>query len=145
MSYKDAIAKAKKAERRKTEPVDVLVADEPVTVQFYRANPTDWARVTAQFPAQTGNIFAVKYGYDIHKVVPAIAEITGFVIEDGEEVELTVEQPSKDNPEPVNEWADLIAALDGHSFGLVTDAIWGLNEWGPQVRLAELKKGSPRT
>ena len=145
MSFKDVLAAAKAAERERSEPVDVLVGDQIVTVRFTRAAPTEWARVTSQNPATSGSLIAVTYGYDIHRVVPEIAALTGVVVEDGEEVRLTVEKKSKDNPEPVNEWADLLSVLDGHSFGLIADAVWGLNEWGPQVRLAELKKGSPRS
>ena len=145
MSFRDALAAAKTAERKRSEPVEVLIGDEIVTLQFTRAAPTEWARITSRYPATNGSLIAVRYGYDIQKVVPEIAALTGFVLEDGQETTLTVEKPSKENPTPVNEWEDLFNALDGHSFGLVSDAIWALNEWGPQYRLAELKKGSPRS
>lgn len=142
MSFKEDLAEAKAAPLPESDPIDVVIGKNLYTLQFVRAGGKLWAATTAMYPATSGSLVALRYGYDAHAVVQVIAEKTGTVRLNGEVVELLVEKKTPENPTPVNEWSDLFGVLDGHSFSLVADAIWALNEWGPEQQVAALKKAS---
>ena len=82
------------------------------------------------------------YGYNFHAVVPEIAESTCTVTRDGEPVTLTVEPWSSQNRNPINEYRDLFAVLDGGAFSRVADVVFQLNQWGPDQRTLALGKAS---
>lgn len=143
MSYKNAIATAKTDGRPQSDPIDVAVGGELVTVRFTQMDGADWGRLTSRHPSISGGPLALRYGYDVHALAPECAEASAVIIEDGEEItpEVTIDKRTK---KPTSDWRDLFAVLDGHNFQLLADAIFDLNEWGPQRRLAELKKASAR-
>jgi|GEM_PF-5058282 len=138
----ERIAAAKSAPREKCDPVEVLLDGDVVQLVFEQVPGDVWGSVTAKHPAVGGGLIALRYGYDVHKVVRSIAPLSGFVLVDGVESKLDYvkKKDAKDSVVEVDEWADLLDALDGHSFSLVADAVWYLNEWAPQQRIAAAKK-----
>jgi hypothetical protein len=127
--FGEKIAAANAAPREKCDPVEVLLNGVVESFVFEQVAGETWATVTAKNPAVGSGLIALRYGYDVHKVVQEIAPKSGVGLVDGEEVKLSPE-----------EWADLFAVLDGHSIGLIADAVWYLNEWNPQQRIAKAKK-----
>jgi hypothetical protein len=115
--------------------------DALVTLRFTRLAGRDWAELTSRFPARLTVPIDLNYGYNYDMVCEFAARESGVRIVDGEEVPLVVEEKSKDNPNPTDEWADLFDALSGNEVGLIRDAIWKLNEHDPAVRLNTLVKG----
>ena len=127
--FGEKIAAAKSAPREKCDPVEILLNDEVVPLVFETVPGQVWAAITAKNPSVGSGLTALRYGYDVHKVVREIAPLSGVGILEGAEVKLDDE-----------EWNDLFESIDGHSFGLIADAIWYLNEWNPQQRIAKAKK-----
>jgi hypothetical protein len=127
--FGEKLAAAKAAPREKCDPVEVLLNGVVERFVFEQVEGKTWAAVTARNPAVGAGLIALRYGYDVHKVVQEIAPKSGVALVDGVEVELTTD-----------EWADLFAVVDGHSISLIADAIWYLNEWNPQQQIAAAKK-----
>lgn len=134
-SIDDLIAKAKAAAETppQSEPIDVVIGDEMVTLRWTRADGKAWAAECARYPMRLGVKIDEAYGYDFHAVVMAISPKTGKQVVEGEEVALDEKQ-----------WQGIFAegVLSGHDFEKIANAVWDLNEWGPQGRVAALKKAS---
>ena len=134
-SIDELLAKAKTDAETppQSDPIDVLIGGELVTLVFARADGKAWAGECARYPMRLGVKIDEAYGYDFHRVVMAISPTTGKQLVDGVESVLTEEQ-----------WQGIYAegVLSGHDFEKIADAVWALNEWGPQSRVAALKKAS---
>lgn len=134
MSVVERLAAAKAAAVAKSDPVTVVIDGELTDLIFYRADGVVWAETTAKHPPREDVALDRHFAYNTHAVCYAIAPSTGRVIEDGKEVTLTAEQ-----------WKDLFSMIAGTETSAVVSAIWGLNEWSPRERVAELKKARTAT
>lgn len=113
-----------------------------VELRFYKLDGDAWADLTAQCPLRLTSPIDRQYGYNIHAVVKLAAPLSGFAIEDGEEVPLTVEEKSEDNLEPVDEWAELFRVISGGEMSRIVDTVYRVNEYDPAERVNRLKKAS---
>lgn len=130
-SIDELIAKAKADEPKKSDPIEVVIGGEVVSMIFVQADGKFWAETTARYPMRVGVKIDQAYGYNFHAVVMAVSPKTGRQVVDGVEVVLSEKQ-----------WQGIYAdgVLAGHDFGRIADTVWGLNEWEPQRRVGELKK-----
>lgn len=113
-----------------------------LTLRFYKLDGDRWADLTAQCPLRLNSPIDRQYGYNILAVVKLAAPLSGVSIEGDQEVPLTVLEASEDNPQPVNEWADLFRILSGHEVSRIVDTVYRLNEYDPAERVSRLKKAS---
>jgi hypothetical protein len=142
VSFADDIAAAKAAPVPTSEPISVLVGESLYELVFAQAPGDVWAAVTSKHPMRLDQPIDRTYGYNFHAVVAEIAETTCTVTKDGELVDLILEKYSTQNTKPVNEWRDLFAVVGGSAYTQLADACFQLNQWGPDQRVAELKKAS---
>lgn len=128
-------ARARAAEPDRTDPVQVTIANELVEFVFERVDGKLWAGQCAKFPPRPDVPIDRNYGYDFHLVVISVSPESGRLVTEDGLVELTAEQ-----------WRDIFAdgVLSGHDFQRIVDAIWQVNEWGPQQRIRDLSKASAR-
>lgn len=113
-----------------------------LTLRFYKLDGDRWADLTAQCPLRLNAPIDRQYGYNLHAVVKLAAPLSGVALEGDEEVPLTVLEASENNPEPVDEWADLFRILSGHEVSRIVDTVYRLNEYDPAERVSRLKKAS---
>lgn len=128
MTFSDLLSAAKTAERE-SRSVDVTVAGELLELTFTELPGMDWASITAKHPPRTNAPVDLRYGYNVHGVCADAAAVNGTIVQAGESVEVKPE-----------EWAELVGVLSGHDLNRVCDAIFLLNEWLPQQRVAAAKK-----
>ena len=102
-----------------------------VTFRFTAVDGEKWAYLTSTNPMRLDVHLDRLYGYNFHAVTIAAAKLTG--------VHLTDEGEQKPTDEV---WDRLLAKLTGHDFNALANAVWELNEWEPQQRVAALVKGS---
>ena len=102
-----------------------------VTFRFTAISGEKWAHLTSTNPMRLDVHLDRMYGYNFHAVTVAAAKLTGVhLTDDGEE-------------KPTDEvWDRLLAKLTGHDFNVLANAVWELNEWDPQQRVAALVKNS---
>jgi hypothetical protein len=141
--FKTALATAKA--KRSSEPasafVEVLVGGELVRLKFTELPAASWADVCAHSPVRSGVLTDQRYGYNVHAACRAAAPLCGVLVVDGEDVPLELRRNSLGGVTG-SDWDDLFEVISGHEFGLIADAIFELNEWGPQQRLEAAKKAS---
>lgn len=129
MSVVERLAAAEAAPVEKSDPVTVVIGGELTELIFYRADGVEWANTTAKHPARDDVALDRHFAYNTLAVCMEVAPATGRVVEDGDEVILSPEQ-----------WGVLFSKIAGTETSAVVSAIWGLNEWAPRERVAELKK-----
>lgn len=142
MSFSEDLAVAKAAPRDKSDPIQVVVGESLYELTFEQAPGPVWAAVTAKYPMRVDQPIDRAYGYNFHAVIPEIAPSTCTVTKGGEPVELVIEPRTAENPRPRNEWRDLFEVMDGGAFSRVADAVFALNQWGPDQRTIALGKAS---
>lgn len=128
--------------------VEAKMVDTLVTLRFYRIPGDAWSHLTAIHPARHDAPSDRRYGYNLDAVVRAAAGYSDpttdrkyvFRIEAGEEVPLIIEKATLDNPHPTNELDTLFRVLSGAEVQRIRDVVWELNDYGPQLRIAELVK-----
>jgi len=132
-SLNDLLEAAKAAPAPTSDPIDVVIGGELVTLQFSRADGKRWAAVCARNPMRIDTPIDRSYGYNFHAAAIEISAETGVRLVDGGPEKLTAEQ-----------WRAIFAdnVLSGHDFERIVDAVWALNEWAPQQKVAALKKAS---
>lgn len=145
MSFSDLLKQAKQAKAeagRASETVeDVAVGDQLVTFRFWELPSLDWSTLSVKYPPRVDVALDRRYGYNVHAVSLAAAQVNGVRVDGDEEVPLEVRpaDPKKRKP-AVNEWEDLFGILSGADIGRIVEAIWKLNEFLPEQRAVELKK-----
>lgn len=138
---KDHAEKVAKVEAE-LEALLIAEAESLLTLRFRKLPGDVWADLTAQCPLRLNSPIDRRYGYNILAVVKLAAPLSGVSLEGDAEVPLIVEDKSDDNPEPVNEWADLFSELSGHEVSRIVDTVYRLNEYDPAERVDRLKKAS---
>lgn len=113
--------------------VDVELGGKLLPFRFYPLSGEDWAEITALCPIRLGSEIDMKYGYNFNAACRLSAPKSGRLVDGDEEQSLDDAQ-----------WAGLFSKLPGHAVKLIHSAIWELNEYAPEVRVAHAKKGSAR-
>ena len=129
------LERAKTDEPVRSDPVKVTISNELVEFVFERVDGKLWAGQCAKFPPRVDVPIDRNYGYNFHQVVISVSPESGRLVSDDGLVPLSDEQ-----------WRGVFAdgVLSGHDFQRVADAIWHVNEWGPQQKVAALSKASAR-
>lgn len=112
--------------------VDVTLGGELVALRFTRLPGKQWATITRMSPIDMAVVLDREYGYSIQRASLAAAPVSGVQVTDDGDKKLTAKQ-----------WERMLDTLAGHDLQKIIDAVWGLNEWSPQQKVAELKKASP--
>lgn len=142
MGFSEDLAAAKTAERN-IRDVDVTVNGVLYTLRFTQMDGLDWADEADRHPARPKVLIDLRYGYNLRSLVKAVAPQTGVLVIDGESSALRVDPVDPENPKDpdrVDEWVDLLKALDGAAIQRIGDAIWSLNEWEPGQAVEAAKK-----
>lgn len=129
LSFSDDLAAAKAAVLPHQD-VDVLLNGNLHTLRFHKMDAVEWAEATASHPARPNVLIDTRYGYNLRAVTRTVAPQTGFLL-DG------------DRPTPLqseDEWVSLFKAISGAEFARIMDAVWELNEYGPQEAVKAAKK-----
>lgn len=145
MSFSELLKSAKeKRTEVASDTVEVTVGDQLVTLKFRELPGVDWVNLTRQHPIRPDTVIDRRYGYNLDAVCRAAAEVSGVVIQDGEEVTLRVDpvDPRRPTKKRVNEWEELFEVLSGPDNARIVDCIWALNEYNPQQRTEAAKKAS---
>lgn len=132
-SFEDDLAAAQTPEDEYVD-VRVLINKKPHTLRFRAMDGLAWAAETDRHIPRPGVLIDSKYGYNIRTLTKGAAVQSGVLLVDGEERPLRVDPFDPENPtaDRVNEWEALFKVVTGHDFKRITDAIWFLNEYGPQ-------------
>jgi len=124
-------------------------ADSLIDLRFTRLPGDAWAKITQLCPPNPNSILDMHYHYSLveacklaAKFVDADGVSYGHVIEGDDLTTLTVQQKTRSNPAPTDEWQDIFDTISGPEFTTIVDALYSLNVYGPTERLAELKKRS---
>ena len=103
----------------------------------FRALPAeDWADITGRSPARLDVPVDRMYGYNVHDAARAAAPLSGVHLVVAPDADATEEQLTEE------QWERLFKLLSGRDFGRITDAIFDLNDYGPQQRLDAARKAS---
>lgn len=126
----DALIAKQKAALDKVEPVtqDVLLGDEVVGVRFWPLSGVAWRDLTARHPWREDAQFDQSLGYNLDGVLrdyPRVYLVQGDTVTD-----------------VADKWAEIVDVLTGADLKNLGFAIWGLNEFDPQNRLATAGKAS---
>lgn len=122
-----------------------------VTLRFEALPGQAWAEIIARHPARPDVGIDVVYGYNYHEVAKAAAVYhdPGTVPgELGRGYADRVIPPEGDETEPAivpvtpEQFAGILEVVTGHEFERIASAIWDLNDYGPQQRLANAGKAS---
>lgn len=119
---------------RDSQTVQVAISGELVTFKFTASPPELWTEATASSPLRAAVPLDRNYGYNLHGACVLIAPYAGVRLEGDAEIPLTE-----------NQWTMVFERLSGHDFARIVDAIWTLNEYGPQQLVSSLKKASAAT
>lgn len=140
-------APAKVAALKELEELMATAGDALVTLRFTQLPGNEWTALTSKCPPRPFVPVDVQYGYDYDAATIAAARFVdasgrayGTRLEGDEEVALIVEAKSPQNPEPTDEWADLLSILSGHEIRNIRNTIWGLNEYLPKLRIEQMGK-----
>lgn len=111
--------------------VQAEAASSLIVLRFTKLPGEEWVNIVARYPQRVDVGVDRMYGYNVHAVCRAAAAVSGVRLNGDSSEALSDEQ-----------WDRLFALISGHEFSNVCDAIFGLNEYGPELRVAEAKKAS---
>lgn len=128
MSLKDDIAAARAA-LEAVEPVtqEVEVGGKLHTLSFLPAGGQVWADLVAMHPPREGSKIDSDFGFNADAVGRAYP--VELISDDGE-------------PVAAEDWQDMFAVLSSPNIKNIGTAVWGINQFVPAVKLAQLKKAS---
>ena len=110
--------------------VDVELGGKHLPIRLYAIDGERWAEITAMSPARLGSAIDRRYGYNFQAASRIAAPLSGRILEGDDEREYDDAK-----------WGELFKALPGHAIKLIHSAIWQLNEYDPEVRVVNAKKG----
>lgn len=146
MSFKDDL-KAAREIPRDHEDVDVVLNGNIHTLRFTASDPAVWAEAMDKNPPRPG-IAIDMYGFNLRGTVRTLAPSAGALMVDGKPQKLQVDpiDPSNRNdPNRVDEWADLLGTLSGRYIQKIGDAIFRLNVFAVDQELEKAKKKLKRS
>lgn len=132
------------------EKIDAIMAeqvDSLVTLRFTRLPGDEWTGITRLCPPNPASIMDRHYKYSMDNATKLAAQFRdstgrayGHVVDGDELTELIVNPVTKEDPTPINEWANIFSKISGPDFTSIVDTIYGLNVHGPTERYNELLK-----
>jgi hypothetical protein len=120
------------------EDVDILLNGTLYVFRFKKMDAFEWAAQCDNYPARPTVLIDRAYGYNIRTMTMGVAPLCGVRLEGDTEVELRVDPPKTRGR--VDEWRSLFKAIDGDAFQRITDALFNLNQYGPQQAVEAAKK-----
>ena len=135
MGFKEDLAAAK-ASAETVEPprspvIEVAVNEQIYSVVFYRASSVEWSHATRKSPPRSDVDLDRRNGYDLSAVAREISAVSGRVVEDGAEIELSPD-----------EWTDLWAVMAPTSARYIEANVWHLHEHDAAQEIERAKKAS---
>lgn len=109
--------------------VDVLVNGKLRKLQFTEMDGLAWADLTDRCPPRVDAPFDKAYGFNIRLIVAHAAPLTGHIKSGDEWVKLTEAQ-----------WTKLLRGQKGAQIRTIGDALFQLNQWGPDQAVAAARK-----
>lgn len=131
MSLLDEALASNAEEATPFKDVDTELGGKHLPFRFYALDGEKWSEIVAFCPARLGSAIDRRYGYNFQAAARLAAPLCGRLIDQGAEIEVTDEQ-----------WTELFKKFKGHNVKLIHSAIWELNEYDPEVRVVNAKKGS---
>ena len=118
----DALIASAKQKLDTVKPVDqeVILGEKIVKVRFWPLSGTDWRNLTARHPWRDDSVQDQNLGYNIDGVTAAYPKV---YLVDGDEVQDVSER-----------WPEIAKVLSGPDLKNCGFAIWGLNEYDPEMR-----------
>lgn len=115
-----------------------------VTFRFTQLPGQAWAEISARHPARVDVTIDRVYGYNYHEVAKAAAAFHDDQGHGYSERILPADGDAEPGSEPVTfeQWAGIFEVISGHEFERIASALWGLNDYGPQQRIAHAGKAS---
>lgn len=112
------------------EPVDqaVELGGELVTIRLWPLTGTEWRGLTAKHPPREGVVFDQNVGYNLPAVLAEYPKV--YAVQGDDVVNVT------------DKWAGIVEVLSAPDLRNLESAVWGLNEFDPQKRLAAAGKVS---
>lgn len=134
----DALIAKGRAALDNVEPVDqeVLVAGEIVTIRLWPLAGGEWRNLTTVHPPRAKSVFDQNAGYNMDAVTRAYPKV---YIVDGDTVTNVTVPVDPEEPEHLR-WHDIYDILDGPDMKNLASAVWGLNEYEHQKRVAAAGK-----
>lgn len=142
MTFSDDL-KAQGQTPRPIKDVDVIINDQLYTFRFRQMDGLEWAAECDKHPARLDSTIDSFYGYNLRTLTIAVAPRCGVRLDGETEIPLVVEAQHPllpANPNLVNEWRDLFAAIGGAGFQDISDALFALNQYDPAQAVEEAKK-----
>ena len=122
--------------------VDVELGGKILPLRFYREDGMKWAEITAYCPPRLRSPLDKNYGYNYQAAARLAAPSTGRLLEVD-----TVDNAEEQTPGeqlPDEKWDELFAALTGKHVEMICSAVWQVNAYDAQERLAAAKKALAR-
>lgn len=112
-----------------TETVNVMLGGQLVDFRFTKLDGDRWAELCGKHLPRPMNALDQIFQCNVDMVVNDAVKINGVRVDAG-----TVEAPSD------GQWNMILSALSGADVKKIRDAIWWLNQIGPEQRLEAAKK-----
>lgn len=106
---------------------EVLLGDVPVTVRFWPLQGVAWRELTAQHPARARSVFDQNLGYNLDAVVRDYPKV--YLVDGDDVTDVAGEK-----------WHSILDVLSGPDLRDLAAAVWGLNEFEHQKRVAAAGK-----
>lgn len=129
MSFEDDL-KAEYEALKPTSDVDIALNGNLYTLRFKQMDGTEWADACDRAPVRPGVLLDKKYGYNLRFLVTLAAPLSGGRVDGDSVVPLTPDQ-----------WRAILKG-NGRNVSRIGDAIFLLNEYGPEDAVDEAKKAS---
>lgn len=119
-----------------------------LTFRFTQLPGQAWAELGARHPARVDVTIDRVYGYNYHEVAKAAAI---YRDEQGRPYSHLVHPADDKAAEPeivpvtAEQWAGIFEVISGHEFERIASALWDLNDYSPQQRIAAAGKASRAT
>lgn len=118
-----------------------------ITIRFTQLPGQAWAEITARNPERPDVLIDRLYHYNYHEAAKQAA-VYRDPAEAGGRVYAELVTPADGDAEPALEpitgeqWAGIFEVISGHEFERIASAIWDLNDYGPEQRIAAAGKAS---
>lgn len=106
--------------------------------RFKKMDAFEWASECDNYPIRPTVRLDRAYGYNLRTLTIGVAPLCGVRMEGDTEVPLRVDPPKTKGR--VDEWRSLFKAIDGDQFQRISDALFELNQYGPQQAVEAAKK-----
>jgi hypothetical protein len=118
-----------------------------ITIRFTQLPGQVWAEIGARNPARPDVLIDQIYHYNYHDAAKQAAAYRDPEDAGGRayaELVVPAEGDAEPTLEPISpeQWVGIFEVISGHEFERIASAIWDLNDYGPQQRIAAAGKAS---